>query len=207
MNFRVGLMVICAAILSACVATPQGPSNFMAASSPLPPEQVALRSHAADIEARFHAAGWVADNHGAAMQRLTGMLMFGRREADRQTPLEFYYQTAGLTDANVETILATARRDIAEATTLIYDLGRESEAVAGAAGVSSSSLGEDVGELERTLSDARQIIDLFRSVDAETGAEALNEEIGALELASERLRDATDALAQRRRELRNAPAS
>ncbi|GJL97939.1 MAG: hypothetical protein DHS20C06_17560 [Hyphobacterium sp.] len=179
----------------------------MAASSPLPAEQVALRSNAAEIEARFHTAGWVADNHGAAMQRLTGMLMFGRRDADRQTPQQFYYQTAGLTAANAETVLATARRDIAEATTLIYNLGRDSEAVAAAAGITSASLGDDVGELERTLSDARQVIDLFRSVDAEHGADALIEEIGALELATEGLRDATDALAQRRRELRNAPAS
>jgi hypothetical protein len=207
MNFRVGLMVICAAVLPACVATPQGPTGFMAASSPLPAEQVELRNNAAEIDARFHEAGWVADGHGAAMQRLTGMLMFGRRDADRQSPLQFYYQTAELTDANADVILETARRDIAEATTLIYSLGRDSDAVAGATGVTSSSLGDDVGELERTLSDARQVVDLFRSVDIDTGADALTEEIGALELATERLRDATDALAQRRRELRNAPAS
>ena len=200
-------MVICVAALSACVATPQGPTNFMAASSPLPAEQVTLRSNAAGIDARFHAAGWVADGHGAAMQRLTGMLMFGRRAADRQTPLQFYYETAGLTAANAEVILVTARRDIAEAATLIHNLGRDSEAVAQAAGVSSSSLADDVGELERALSDARQVIDLFWSVDADTGTNVLTEEIGALELATERLRDATDALAQRRRELRNAPAS
>jgi hypothetical protein len=207
MKFRVGLMVICMAALSACVATPQGPSSFMAASSPLPAAQVALRNNAAEIDARFHEAGWVADGHGAAMQRLTGMLMFGRRDADRQTPLQVYYQAAGLNDANADVILTTARRDIAEAAALIHSLGRDSEVVAQAAGVSSSSLADDVGELERALSDARQVIDLFWSVDADAGNDALTEEIGALELATERLRNATDALAQRRRELRNAPAS
>lgn len=204
--FRTGLMCACLLGLSACVATPSGPAEFVSGERQLPQAQLDLRRNAAELDARFHEAGWVAEVHGAAMQRLTGILMFGRGNSDRPTPVEVYYQAAGLTEEDTAMIVETARRDLAEASTLTYNLARDGEAVAEATGLTAGSLSDDLGALEYALTDVRQALALFRSIHEEDG-ESLNAEIGSLELASERLNNAANALMSRRRELRNAPGS
>lgn len=206
MMFRTGLICACLVGLSACVATPSGPAGFVSGDRQLPQAQLDLRQNAAALDARFHEAGWVAEAHGAAVQRLTGMLMFGRGNSDRPTPVEIYYEAAGLDEAGPDMIIETARRDLAEASTLTYNLARDGETVAAAGGLTANSLSDDLGALEYALTDVRQALALFRTIN-DSGDGQLDAAIGSLELASERLGNAADGLMSRRRELRNATGS
>jgi len=206
MMFRTGLMCACLIGLSACVAMPSGPAEFVSTDRLLPQAQLDLRRNAAALDARFHEAGWVAEAHGATVQRLTGILLFGRSNSGRATPEEVYYQAAGLTDADPALIQEAARRDLAEASTLIYNLARDGEGVAEAHGLTPDSISDDLGALEYALTNARQALALFRTLN-EAGDGRLTTEVGSLELASERLNNAANTLMSRRRELRNAPGS
>jgi len=206
--FRVGVICACLVGLSACVATPSGPAEFISSARQLPQAQLDLRQNAAALDARFHEAGWVAEEHGAIVQRLTGMLMFGRGENNRPTSVEIYYEAAGLTGEDTAAIRVAIQRDLAEATTLTYNLAHDGEMVSEASGLTASTLSDDLGAIEYAIADARLAITLFRTIDESgDGGDSLAQEIGALELASERLSDAANALLARRRELRNAPGS
>ena len=207
--FRAGMLCACLVGLSACVATPSGPAEFVSRAQSLSQEQLDLRQNATDLDNRFHEAGWVADEHGAVVQRLTGMLMFGRGESARQGPVEIYLETTGLTDADRALVIATARRDLAEASTLADNLALDGEQVAEAAGLKASSLSDDLGALEYAISDVRQAISLFREINENGGSgdDNLSPQIGSLEQASERLSEAANVLMSRRRELRNTPGS
>lgn len=209
MMFRAGVMCACLVGLSACVATPSGPAEFVSRAQSLSEAQLELRQNAAALDTRFHEAGWVAEEHGAVVQRLTGMLMFGRGDNDRQGPVEVYFEASGLTGADSELIRAAARRDLAEATSLVHDLAVDGEQVAEAQGLTASSLNDDLGALEYAISDVRQALSLFREINDEydAGEDDLSPQIGSLELASERLSGAADALMSRRRELRNSIGS
>jgi hypothetical protein len=207
--FRTGVMCACLVCLSACVATPSGPAEFVSRAQSLSQAQLDLRQNAAALDARFHEAGWVAEEHGAVVQRLTGMLMFGRGENNRQGPVDIYLEASGLTGADRALFEATARRDLAEASTLVYNLALDGEQVAEARGLTAASLSDDLGALEYAISDVRQAISLFREINEENGGgeDDLSLQIGSLELASERLSEAANALMSRRRELRNTPGS
>lgn len=207
--FRTGVMCACLVGLSACVATPSGPAEFVSRAQSLSQAQLDLRQNAAALDARFHEAGWVAEEHGAVVQRLTGMLMFGRGENNRQGPVDIYLEASGLTGADRALVEATARRDLAEASTLVYNLALDGEQVAEARGLTAASLSDDLGALEYAISDVRQAISLFREINEENGGgeDDLSLQIGSLELASERLSEAANALMSRRRELRNTPGS
>ena len=206
--FRTGVICACLVGLSACVATPSGPAEFVSSARQLPQVQLDLRQNAAALDARFHDAGWVAEDHGAVVQRLTGMLMFGRGDNHRATPVEVYYEAAGLTGEDATATRVTVLRDLAEASTLTYNLAHDGERVAEARGLTASTLSDDLGAIEYAIADARQAISLFNMIDESGEAgESLAQEIGALELASDRLSDAANALMSRRRELRHTPAS
>lgn len=209
MMFRTGVMCACLVGLSACVATPSGPAEFVSRAQSLSQAQLDLRQNAAALDARFHEAGWVAEEHGAVVQRLTGMLMFGRGENNRQGPVDIYLEASGLTGADRALVEAAVRRDLAEASTLVYNLALDGEQVAEARGLTAASLSDDLGALEYAISDVRQAISLFREINEDSGGgeDDLSLQIGSLELASERLSQAANALMSRRRELRNTPGS
>ena len=207
MILRTGLICVCLAGLSACVATPSGPSSFVATSAPLPAAQQSLRQQAADLDARFHEAGWVAEEHGAAMQRLTGMLMFGRGET-RRTPVEVYFAAAGLEEAAPEAIEARVRRDLEEATRLTLALAVDSRDVLNSDGLTPETLTDDIGALEFAITDVRQAIDMFRALEeGETGLGDLSTELQTFELSFDELSRTADALAFRRRQLRASETS
>ena len=205
---RIGLICACMAGLSACVATPMGSSGFASGASSLPVAQQSLRREAEAFDDHFHEAGWVAEEHGAAMQRLTGMLFTGRREEARPHRIDVYYATAGLEGADDTVILEQARSDLAEAAAMVIALASTSEVVLAETGLTESGLGGDIAALERAIGDTRQAITLFRAVaEALESDGSLSAEIGTLDLAAGRLSEAADALAARRRALRDAAAS
>ncbi len=205
---RIGLICACMAGLSACVATPMGSNGFVSGTSSLPIEQQSLRRQAEAFDAHFHDAGWVAEDHGATVQRLTGMLFNGRSENSSPQRLTVYFTAAGLHDAGPDRLETRARADLAEATSMVFALAATSEEVLAAAGLTATSLSGDIAALERAIGDTRQAISLFRAVNENLAHTAdLSPEIGTLDLAAQRLSGAADALAERRRALRDAPAS
>ncbi|WP_420433414.1 hypothetical protein [Hyphobacterium sp.] len=205
---RIGLICACMAGLSACVATPMGSSGFVSGASSLPMAQQSLRREAEAFDEHFHEAGWVAEEHGAAVQRLTGMLFTGRRDEERPHRIDVYYAAAGLEGADSSTILEQARSDLAEAAAMVIALVGTSEDVLAETGLTESALGGDIAALERAIGDTRQAITLFHAVAGTLEIDdSLFAEIGTLELAAGRLSEAADALAARRRALRDTAAS
>lgn len=205
---RIGLICACVAGLTACVATPMGSTGFTAGTSSLPAAQQSLRRQAEAFDDHFHEAGWVAEAHGAAVQRLTGMLFNGRGDDAGPRRLDVYYEAAGLDGSDPAALEAQARSDLAVATSMVIALAETSEDVLTETGLTPSTLSGDIAALELAISDSRQAISLFRDV-SETLADAadLSAEIGTLDLAAGRLSEAADALADRRRALRDSAAS
>lgn len=205
---RIGLICACLAGLSACVATPMGSTGFTTGASSLPAAQQSLRRQAEAFDDHFHEAGWVAEAHGAAVGRLTGMLFNGRGDDARPRRLDVYFDATGLDGSDPVALEQRARADLADATAMVIALAHISEDVRTEPGVTPHTLSGDIAALELAISDSRQAISLFRDV-SETLADAadLSAEIGTLDLAAGRLSEAADALADRRRALRESAAS
>lgn len=203
--FRTGLICACLAGLTACVATPSAPTSFIGNSQPLPAAQLELRLQADDLDRHFHEAGLVSEEHGAAVMRLTGMLMNGRNNSDRPRRLDVYYDAAGLADAEAAVIIETARADLSEATRLVDSVSEAGEAVLEETGLTPRSLSADIAALERAIGEAGQAQILFELVseDAAEGGN-LDSELAVFDAARDRLGATADALADRRRALRNS---
>ncbi|MEE2526262.1 hypothetical protein V0U79_07775 [Hyphobacterium sp. HN65] len=203
--FRIGLICACLAGLTACVATPSAPTSFIGGSQSLPASQVELRRQAEELDHRFHEAGWVSEDHGAAIMRLTGMLMNGRDDNDRPRRLDVYYEAAGLETADAVRIIEVARADLAQATHLVLAIVGAGEAVLAEPGVTPRTLSADIAALEQVIGESSQALALFELVneDAAEGGD-LGEAIGALAQAVEHVGVTADAMASRRRTLRTS---
>lgn len=208
MKLRIGLVCACLAGLTACVATPAGPNSVVSAAVPLPASQNDLRAEAAVFDQRFREAGWVAEARGTNVQRITGILMFGRGDSPRETPIDIYYARAGLIEAGGTERIEQARIDLEEATQLTRQLAASSLRVFEDPAVTGYNLRDDVAVLEYAIADVRQALSLFRSVDEDAGSDgALTAEIREFREAFDGLSAAADALAERRRELRSFSGS
>ncbi|WP_421790967.1 hypothetical protein [Hyphobacterium sp.] len=209
MMFRIGLLCLFLTGLSACVATPSGTNLMADQTTLLPASQQSLRAEAAALDARFHEAGWVAEEHGAAVQRLTGMLMFGRGNAPELSAIDIYYRDAGLAEASADQRLVRARLDLAEAASLVDELALETQGVLSDPAVTAATLTDDLAALDYAIGDARQALSLFHSVNEQNRSEGddITSAIGQFRTAFQGLSAAADALADHRRELRGAPGS
>jgi hypothetical protein len=176
-----------------------------AAASPTP-EPRARRDASAAFETHAEEAGWAeSDFLGAAARRTIAVLIHGRDDAERAdaalAPAEKFIQARALDDAAPPEVADALCAEIREARAGVRAVNIAAAQVVRGPERPAWSRREDVSAAETVVQLARRSRALFHDVSREVGdrldrseQDAVDTELGALDVELERLSTAADAL-------------
>ena len=203
------VLVLCTAVAAAgCVSTPQ--ADLTGSEVVLSQSQTDLRASAAQLREQFGAAGWSASQGGNSFGRLANMLLNGREENPALSPVQLYVARIAPAGADPSAIHASLETDLSTAASLAGTVAIHARAIGDGDSADHSSLASDLGATEDAIAAVSRALDFFDAAIVGVSQRLSSEQISDLQGRHDQLRaefdrlgDAADAIADRRRAARD----
>jgi len=202
-------VALCACLaLAGCVSTPQ--ASVAPDAVEVSQTQSDLRSASRQLRDQYREAGWATASGTAAFGQLANMLLNGRQADSARTPVQRYLDVNAPADRDAADIFTALDTDLSTATSLAGTVAVHARTISQGGTVNAATLGDDLDAAEQAIASVARALEFF-SAAVDSVADRLDPEHqdslrarqAQLRVEFERLGEAADGIADRRRSVRN----